>query len=200
MDERKFQALQDYCTRNVPRPPYAQKTKFGTYLPTPLVRARTAFEYLLREGIIREGENFLDAGSGDGRIVALACLFGLNGVGVECNPHLVETSETLLSGLNTRGILNRTPRIAYGDFLQDNTYQSLSLPFEEANVVFNYFNNHLDLARKVARQSRAGTRFLLYDWEKEACVFNGLEHIADITLDESCEERYRDDYLHVYIK
>lgn len=56
--------------------------------------------------------NFIDLGSGDGKVVLIASLFGVNAVGIEFDKGLVEIGEKI------RGELGLKARFIQGDFLK----------------------------------------------------------------------------------
>ena len=68
--------------------PY-KRTAVGQFVPSPLSHIKTAFDYLIATNSIDTSGPFLDAGSGDGRIVAISSLaYGINSVGVEYDQEL----------------------------------------------------------------------------------------------------------------
>ena len=144
------------------RGPY-RKTAVGLFVPSPILDIHFALEYLLEAGAIEPSGLFLDAGSGDGRIVALTALVhGISTVGVEYDNELVTQSKLHLESLGRLGLQGAPEVILRGDFGDDDTYLGAGLRFEDFTVVFNYINNQSAIASKVAQQSPPGTIFLLF--------------------------------------
>ena len=78
--------------------PY-KRTAVGQYLPSPLRHLNAAIGYLIETSAFDPSGLFLDAGSGDGRVVALTSLvYGIPSVGVEYDKELVG----LLQGRTSR--------------------------------------------------------------------------------------------------
>ena len=70
-----FQLLQKYFA-NKDELSYAhggpyKKTAMGQFVPSPLRHIRAALDYLIKIGVVNSSGLLLDAGCGDGRIVAL---------------------------------------------------------------------------------------------------------------------------------
>eukprot|EP00567_Pseudictyota_dubia_P001968 CAMPEP_0197468764 /NCGR_PEP_ID=MMETSP1175-20131217/66255_1 /TAXON_ID=1003142 /ORGANISM="Triceratium dubium, Strain CCMP147" /LENGTH=92 /DNA_ID=CAMNT_0043004883 /DNA_START=647 /DNA_END=921 /DNA_ORIENTATION=- len=86
-------------------------------------------------GYITDGTNFLDLGSGDGRIVFLASALGANATGVEYDQKLVEQSRMALSSLSAASgsdpvIDASRTNIVHGDYFE--------MGFSDYDVLF-YF-------------------------------------------------------------
>ena len=143
--------------------PYPYKnTAVGQYVPSPLLHVHAAFDYLIEAAVIDASEPLLDAGSGDGRIVALtAFVHGIPTVGVEYDSELVESSRQHLKSLEHLGLGGASELILQGDFTDDETYEQAGLRFEDFTTVFNYINNEGDIALKVAQQSPPGTKLII---------------------------------------
>lgn len=139
-------------------------TALGEFIPSSLHMVDAAICEFMRLGLLDPTAPFLDAGCGDGRIVALlAAVHGIPATGVEYDEDLFARATEHLIGLRRAGFENTAPMtLALGDFIEDATYLEAGLKFEAFGAVFNYINNHLQIAQKIARQSPSGTRFLLY--------------------------------------
>lgn len=144
------------------RGPY-RRTDVGMFVPSPILDIHFALEYLLEACAIEPSGLFIDAGSGDGRIVALTALIhGISTVGVEYDNELVTQSKLHLESLGRLG-LHRAPEVILrGDFGDDDTYLGAGIRFEDFTTVFNYINNQSAIASKVAQQSPPGTMFILF--------------------------------------
>jgi len=141
--------------------PY-KNTAVGQFLPSPLLHLHVALDYLIETAVIDVSGLLLDAGSGDGRVVALtAFVYGISTVGVEYDTEMVGISRQHLKSLKRLGIRGASELILQGDFTEDETYERAGLRFEDFATVFNYINNEGDIALKVAQQSPPGTKLII---------------------------------------
>jgi hypothetical protein len=105
-------------------------TDDGIFLATPLEVASEAL------GAVREGlgprPRLLDAGMGDGRIVALAHLLGFDAFGLETDATLFESAGASLCELEVPA------KIGSGSFLDPASYGALGALPHELDVVMNY--------------------------------------------------------------
>lgn len=173
-----FDQLLRYFTqrdRSQAQPSY-KPTEIGQYLPSSLEDLHDAFSILRQRGFIQDSQHFLDAGSGDGRVVALAALHGLQGYGIEYDAQIAAYATENME--NLRPVLNgSTPRVVQGDFCKDAAYDRLGAPFQTFPVVFNFINNQSHIAWRVANHSPRGTIFLLHEWGNDNPEeFPGLEY------------------------
>jgi len=172
----------------------SKRTLEGVFIPANLDSVRDGFEFLIDKGILDTRRVFCDAGSGDGRIVALASGgYGIPSFGVECDPELVIKSRENLKRLG----MSDTVPIAEGDFVSDGTYESVNRRFEQVEIFFNYWSGERKIASKIAMQSLRGTLFLLlYNREyTPSPSFDGLHHEETLNITKS-----RDAILGVYRK
>ena len=152
VDEKKINPARSY-----------KKTAVGQFVPSPILDVHFAFEYLLEAEAFEPSGLFLDAGSGDGRVVALTSLVhSISTVGVEYDSELVGQSRQHLESLERLGLRGASEVILHGDFGLDDTYLQAGLRFEDFATVFNYISNQSAVASKVAQQSPPGTMFLLF--------------------------------------
>ena len=164
--ERSFEILKDLYDRLDAAEhhlggPY-KRTAVGQYLPSPLRHLNAAIEYLMETSAFDPSGLFLDAGAGDGRVVALTALVqGIPSVGVEYDQPLVEFSKTNIESLKRSGLRGASDLIIPGDFTKDETYLRAGLRFEDFATVFNYINNEGDIAEKVALSSPPGVKLLV---------------------------------------
>ncbi len=141
--------------------PY-KRTAVGQFVPSPLSHIKTAFDYLIETNTIDTTKPFLDAGSGDGRIVAISSLaYGIDSTGVEYDQELCEFSSANLDHLSKLCTPHKSGYIIEGDFTEDSTYSSKGMTFDTFFTVFNYINNESSIAHKIAQSSRPGTKFVL---------------------------------------
>ena len=140
-----------------------RRTEVGEFVPSPLRQVHRAFDYLLANGAIDGSGLFLDAGSGDARVVALAALVhGIPSVGVEYDEDLLERSALHIRDLQHLLTGGAPMTILPGDFTDDETYIRAGTSFSDFKTVFNFINNTTSLAAKVSRQSPPGTKLLLF--------------------------------------
>jgi hypothetical protein len=167
MNARLFETLESYFDRvdlGAGGPGGSNKrTDVGEFVPSPLRQVHEAFGYLLTRGAIDGSGLFLDAGSGDARVVALVALVhGIPSVGVEYDEDLVERSARHLRDLQHLLPDGAPMTILPGDFTEDDTYLRAGMSFSGFTTVFNFINNTTSLAAKVSRQSLPGTKLLLF--------------------------------------
>lgn len=162
-------------------------TEVGMFMPAKLVDISQIIERLIEDGTLDLSKPFLDAGSGDGRIMALAALYGFPQVfGVEYDPELVNRTENNIRDLRCLSIINGIPIVAArGDFREDGTYARAGIRFEDIGTFFNYINNQEVIAAKIAELSPPGTRFVLYGvagrQELDGLVLEGNEKVIDLS-------------------
>ena len=141
--------------------PY-KRTAVGQFLPSPLRHLDAAIGFLIETAAFDPSLPFLDAGSGDGRVVALTSLVhGIPSVGVEYDEALVDFSRQNIQSLRESGLQGASDLIIPGDFTEDETYRRAGLKFEDFATVFNYINNEGDIAEKVAVSSPPGAKLLV---------------------------------------
>jgi len=179
-------------------------TAKGFFIPSSLVHMNIAFSKLSK--IIKKSRPFLDAGCGDARVMALASMFGYAAYGIEYEKDIAENAKKNLKKLNLFGMVEK------GDFLDDKTYLKLGAKFEDFGTIFNFANSCIDLAEKIAKESKPGVIFLFYDTSKRPTEFKGLDLIKSLILkDEDKIKNYNPkseekdlplliNYLHIYTK
>lgn len=145
------------------------------YIPSPLDSLGHGIEQLVQRGVIDATKPFLDAGSGDGRVVALASLFGLRSVGVDYNDIFCDIAKRNIEILIEKGALNgNVPTIIGGNFESDGTYERHGMRFKDFGTVYNFQTKEELIAEKIARQSSPGTVFLLLRFWNDDSSFKGL--------------------------
>ena len=87
----------------------------GLFIPSPLMSINHILLFLIERGIINVSKPFLDAGCGDGRIVALAALYGPS-IGVEYDEGIYRIAEEHIRNLESSSVLSPgAARIIKGD-------------------------------------------------------------------------------------
>jgi|GEM_PF-1398091 hypothetical protein len=141
--------------------PY-KRTELGQFVPSPIMHIKAALDYLLDRNLIDPFAPLLDAGSGDGRIIAIASLYyGITAIGVEYDAELFESSRNHINHLSTLCQSTASGTIIQGDFTDDLTYKMNGLTFQMFSTVFNYINNESSIAYKISQDSPPHTKFVL---------------------------------------
>ncbi len=90
----KFEQLRDFFKNKKYFDRYGSNIKYtglGTFTPISLDYLNPTIEKLVKDGTIDCRGFFLDAGGGDGRVVALiASIYGIPSITVECDVELTE--------------------------------------------------------------------------------------------------------------
>lgn len=122
----------------------------GLFYPSLLEEVAPPFERF-----VQPGTRFLDLGSGDGRVVFLASLFGAHAVGIEWDPILVRVSLDAQEALADLVDAERI-EILQGDFFD--------IPWSDYDVIF-YFDEssmeHERLRAKMKRELAPGARLIV---------------------------------------
>ena len=163
----KLKQLMDYYASIPERFDLFFSVEKGTFVTGSVKHVYNALLTLLKEDkLLSEKSTFLDAGSGDGRVCAIANLLGLNSYGIEYNQTIAESSIEHIQQLQNKHILSNThriiPKIVQGDFLDESSYKKLGLLFQEINIFFNFVTYHEDLTKKIQALSPKGTIFILH--------------------------------------
>jgi hypothetical protein len=162
-------------------------TDAGIWLAMPLDVLGAAFEKLHATGFwARLGERgkVLDAGMGDGRVVAALCNVGhdLWAYGIESHPRLWELAENNLRTLTERGMASSW-RICQGDYLDVSTYPKLGVRLEDIDAFFNYPDgNEHELAALLSVHGRAGAILVVVTAE-HGIELEGLTLEDELTID-----------------
>ncbi len=136
------------------------------FYPTP----ETIVDKMLRLGGLRAGENMVDLGSGDGRIVILAAKkYHAYATGVEYDLDLCRKS---LSKIRSMG-LQKIARIIPGDIFKQN-YSSADLV-----TVYLMTDSNEKIRPMLERQLKKGTRVVSHDFEFRGWKPLKTENIED---------------------
>ena len=159
----------------------------GTFVTGSIKHVFTALEQLKREfGVMKENEIFLDAGSGDGRVCAVASLLGLQSYGIEYNDQITDDSLENIEHLKSKGIFKEenvsAPKIVQGDLLEDSSYEKLGIKFEDIDIFFNFVTYHQELSEQISKRSPSGTRLILHSPCPMSFEPEGLELVLEIPL------------------
>ncbi|NEO84650.1 MAG: methyltransferase domain-containing protein [Spirulina sp. SIO3F2] len=125
------------------------------YIPTPPAMVLTA----LAVGQVRPDDVVYDLGCGDGRVLIQAAQqFGVSGVGIEIQPHLVAQAQ---ANATTAGVRDRVI------FQQGNLFDC---DFRPASLVFLYLLPHLNLRlrSRLVHQLQPGSRIVSRDFDMGA--------------------------------
>ncbi|MHA1989938.1 MAG: hypothetical protein ACW981_07715 [Candidatus Hodarchaeales archaeon] len=183
MFSQQFKDLIDYFNSIGPQFDLAFAPEVGTYYPASIVHLSKIFQELIDLSLIFPNQTFLDAGSGDGRVVALASLFGFESYGIELNKLIYESSLEHVSKLVTRIILPRSPLIVCGDVLSDTPYNNLKKNFRDFQIIFNFNTLPYELLEKIKTESPMNTIFIFNSISQILEIDNGFNLIRKFNLD-----------------
>ena len=166
------------------------ETSTGFYIPSSLVHLWQAFRELKLKG------KFLDAGSGDGRVVALASMLGLDAYGIESEPELVKESIIINNDLKNKQIINNFT-------IKQNDFENEDL--SQFDIIYNFVNSVEKIETAINKTARKGILFLLYDTANIPTKFERLKLQKTITMRDKRKQIGNDlprtiDYLHIYKK
>ncbi len=196
-----FDALHEYFRREDERRGVYDITGAGEFVPTNLAHLREGIERLMTDGVLPGDSGlWLDAGSGDGRVLLLLYkVFGLQVVGVEYDEALCARARNHIARfVGRKEKAFRSPAVLCGDFCEEQTYEENGLSFSDFRVIYNYANNHHALAEMIRRDGRSGAIFLLYGPIPDEEEFPGLECRRILLLGDA--RSAGGSYLHVYVK
>ena len=111
---------------------------------------------LLKEDIIHTNEKFLETGSGDGRVVALASIMGFQAYGMELSNDMANISLEHLQKLQDQNLVSKETKIVQGDFLKNESYEKLNCTFKDIDIFFNYYTSTELLVLEVANRGKKG--------------------------------------------
>lgn len=112
---------------------------------------------LLEMNIININQKFIETGSGDGRVVAIASIFGFKTYGLELSQDMADISIKHIEKLVENGVVLHKPKIIQGDFLNQESYERLECKFEDLDIFFNYYTNTEMLIKKILKRGKKGT-------------------------------------------
>ena len=162
---------------------YIKETNSGVFVPSSLNIIHQAFIHLIDTGVIDKNKPFLDAGCGDGRIVALASSLGIPAWGLESDEELVALAKHNLINLKALGVIKESAAIIHrGNFCDDKSYTNIDHQFSDFGTIYNYDNNAGLLASKIAKEAKPKTVYLLYSGDEIKEEFRGLIFMYDLDL------------------
>lgn len=142
-----------------------KKSGNGFYVPSPWEDLVRIFVDGMRSGLYRRsGGYFMDAGSGDGRVLALMACFGYKPFGIELDKELSEQSREVIESLVRRGIIGDNVILVNGDFTRDETYREAGVNFSSIDHIFHGINSVplKHLSQIISRESKQGTTLTVY--------------------------------------
>jgi hypothetical protein len=162
-------------------------TDDGIWLALPLDVLDAALEQLQASGFwsrLGPRAKVLDAGMGDGRIVAALCgvPHDLWAYGIESHPSLYELARDNLRALTERGMGSRW-RVCEGDYLALSTYPKLGVRLEDIDAFFNYPDgNEHKLAAFLRDHARPGA-FLVVLTPDRGLELEGLAREEELAIE-----------------
>jgi SAM-dependent methyltransferase len=191
---QQINALFEYFESIGPQFDLAFAPEAGTYYPASIKSLNQVFNELRKNSIIFPNQMFLDAGSGDGRVVALASIFGFDSYGIELNKQIYDSSVNNIKKLYEKKIITHKPQLICGDILNSSTYESLDKKFSEFQIIFNFNTLPYELTTKIVQESKASTIF----------IFNSIQEILKVDEDLELVKKYDlediNQLIHVYRK
>lgn len=162
---------------------YLKETNSGVFIPSSLNIIHQAFIHLIGTGVIDKDEPFLDAGCGDGRIVALASSMGISAWGIESDEELAALAKHNLINLASLGVIKESAAMIYqGNFCNRKAYCVMDIKFSDFGTIYNYDNNADLLANKIVEEAKPKTVYLLYSGDEIKEVFRGLVFLGELDL------------------
>lgn len=162
-------------------------TDAGIWLAMPLDVLDAALEKLDTTGFwARLGGRVkvLDAGMGDGRLVAALCNLGrdLWAYGIESHPELWELAQDNLRKLTEQG-MGSNWRTCQGDYFELSTYPKLGILLEDIDVFFNYPDgNEHKLAAFLRDHGRSGA-YLVVLTPEHGLELEGLAREDELAIE-----------------
>ncbi|MHA2099475.1 MAG: hypothetical protein ACW99A_12420 [Candidatus Kariarchaeaceae archaeon] len=194
MLSQQIKDLIDYFDSIGPQFDLAFAPEEGTYYPASIKHLFKIFQELIKSSVISPNQTFLDAGSGDGRIVALASLLGFDAYGIELNRLIYESSLQIIEELVKKKIITKIPHLICGNIINSSSYTSLGNDFKNFHIIFNFNTLPYELLRKIEIESPINTIF----------IFNSISQI--LKVDQKFELVHKFDLtefsqlLHIYKK
>src|SRR3989339_1864905 len=145
-------------------------TNTDFFIQSDIIKLHRGLKELIEKELISK-ELFLDAGCGDGRVIAITSLLGVPSIGIEYDCELAGIASEKIRKLGLSAIIKQ------GNFIDDRVYDCIG-SFKEIKTVFNYFSGTELIAKKIT----SGQTFILYTTQKESYPLE-LKHITTIELD-----------------
>lgn len=164
-------------------------TGTGIWMPTPFDVVRAAGRALARldrdlDAGVSLGERVLDAGMGDGRLVAslVAEIPGITVLGIESHPELAALARQNLKRAAESG-LNGSWCVCQGDYLDVETYRKLGVELELIDTVLNYPDgNEGFLGDLLSRRGKRGA-LLAFLTPDHSLRIESLVLVTDVPLE-----------------
>ena len=150
--------------------PTSFKDEKGVFIPNDLI----VFYDLVVNGIIQISEfssqfnpkdrKVLGAGSGDGRELAVASLFGFLAYGIELDKGLVDISNKACQDLYKKKIIKEKFNVVQGTFNKDEPYGELGINFSDLDYIIHSMNNtdsFTNLLKKFSEESKDNAKLFL---------------------------------------
>lgn len=172
----------------------------NAYLSTDLLDLYLGFDEIIKNKLINTNSWFCDAGSGDGRIVALLSVkYKIPTIGIEINNHVHRISNNTIKKFKHL-IKDNPTMILKGDFLDDSVYKEAGLEFKDIKTFYNFTFFDKLLATKIKEQSKKGTKLIIWDASKPKKTLQGLKHKKTIKYYQDKNKKIKISPLHIYEK
>ena len=193
-DLSKIQSIHSFFENLGPQFNLFFSTQKGTFVPGSVYTISQALDVLLKKGILYPNQTFLDAGSGDVRILALASLLCFKTYGIEYNEEIYNSSLLNLICLQEQRLQGLKPYLALGDFLDLGPYTQFGVPFSFFKIIFNFATFPDEIDNKIISESKLDTIFKLYTVNSCSPDYTGLDLVLSLILPGVNQ------YLYVYRK
>lgn len=194
MDLKPIDRVKKYYSDLEPRMDLFYAAEKGPFLGGHIPKIYGILEELVDDGVLSPDKTFLDAGSGDGRIVAIAAVLGLRAFGIEWSEPIYEASKEDLEMLSEENIFPKTPTVVKGDFFDFAIYKELGIEFEEINVFYSYETFTKELGKLIVDHSPPKTVLLHHSQNNDPITVEGLSHIKTVPVINLFQ------FLHVFMK
>ncbi len=160
MDNEKIEDLVHYYDQFHTEMGRPKRTSIGCYQPTDLHDVKTLFDQLIADQFLDARDVFVDTGGGDGRIAALASLYGVHAISIEADSRMHQKATRRVAALEAYGILpyakGRTNLFCVqGNFLETKTYtRGLSISPRLVDIVFNANSNEAALSQFISQHMK----------------------------------------------
>ena len=176
MSARRLQAVFDRSERALARGVPIRKTVAGIWVPSAIPQIVEVAALLRETGVLGAGAPpppVVDAGMGDGRVVAVLAHLDptLPVYGIERDPVLYAQAAENLKALRRWGGGYAGVRLVAGDYCDPATYAACGLDLREPLVIVNYPDgNERSLARFVAGHAGPDATLCLFTHDRSVAV------------------------------
>ena len=115
----------------------------------------------------------VEAGCGDGRILALAAQMGIACEGIEKDDPIIAECEKNLKKLHSEKVIPFLPKVNKGDFTTQNAFEKIN----NIGAVYNFQTETEKLSKRMNEELNYGTLLIYYEIKKVQTQFEGFEFL-----------------------